>query len=138
MIYEPRAVFSKMKLRCTKQRLDVYAALAATNTHPSAEELHRMVKVTAPGTSLATIYNTLEALCERGLCQKIVTRSGVAHYDADISRHLHIVSDDDCVIDVPTELAEEIARSLPDDLPDRLSCLCECGKASHLTIQLNT
>lgn len=138
MTHEPRAMFSKMKLRCTKQRLDVYAALAATKTHPSAEELHRMVKVSAPGTSLATIYNTLEALCARGLCQKIVTRSGVAHYDADVTRHLHIVSDDDCIVDVPADLAEEIASSLPADLPDRLSSLCDCGKAMHLTIQLNT
>ena len=79
----------------------------------------------------------LEALCEKGLCQKIVTGSGVARFDADVSRHLHVVSNDGNVVDVPEDLAEKISDSLPLDLSDQLAGLCECGKASHLTIQLN-
>lgn len=133
----PRAIFSQKNLRCTKQRLDVYAALQATKRHPTADELHRMVQQTSPGTSKATVYNTLEALCEHGLCQRIVASNGVARFDADCSRHLHVVSEDGAVVDVPEELAESISDSLPIDLQEKLAGLCDCGKASHLTIQLN-
>lgn len=95
-----------------------------------------MVQSESPGSSLATVYNTLEALCDVGLCQKIITTAGVARYDADISNHLHVVSNDGSVLDVPEELADRISDSLPADVRSQLCGLCNGSKASHLSIRL--
>lgn len=119
---EIRTLFVRHDLRCTRQRLDVYAALASTKSHPTAEELHRLVQGSSPGTSLATVYNTLDALCSAGLAQRMATAgpSG-ARYDADVSDHLHLVTDSGEVVDVPHDLSREVMAALPADLLDRVS-----------------
>ncbi len=108
-----RDTFARRGLRCTKQRVEIYEALSACKTHPTADELHRLVHETSPGISLATIYNTLEALHEAGLCQKLSCASGGARYDADIEPHLHVVTDDGRIIDVDAALTRELLDSIP-------------------------
>jgi Fur family peroxide stress response transcriptional regulator len=49
-------------LSVTHQRLALFEALAASRMHPSAEQLHRMVRRRIPTLSLATVYKNLEAL----------------------------------------------------------------------------
>lgn len=115
-----RALFVEKGLRCTSQRMDVYLSLASTKCHPTAEHLHRMVQDRSPGTSLATIYNTLEALCEAGLARQIPTPGGVARYDADLSDHLHAVTHDGQVMDVPADLGAEVLAAMPAGLKERL------------------
>lgn len=116
-----RTVFTDRQLRCTRQRMDVYRALARTKLHPTAEELHRLVESTSPGTSLATVYNTLEALCAAGLARRIATTQGATRYDADVSDHVHAMRDDGVVMDVPSDLASELMAALPRDLSERLA-----------------
>lgn len=101
--------------------MDVYRALASTKAHPTAEELHRMVEATCPGLSLATVYNTLEALCAAGLARRIPTTSGATRYDADLSGHVHVVREDGGVMDLPQDLASEVIDALPRDLAERLA-----------------
>ena len=109
MGHDLKQLFIEKKLRCTKQRLEVYAALASTRCHPTAGELHRLVQSTSPGTSLATVYNTLEALCKVGLVQKIPTNNGCCRYDADTREHLHVsVSETGEVVDVPADLSTKL------------------------------
>jgi Fur family peroxide stress response transcriptional regulator len=115
-----RAMFARRGLRCTSQRVDVYLQLAGTKCHPTAEQLHRSVQERCPGTSLATVYNTLDALCAAGLARQIPTPSGVARYDADVSSHLHVVTDSGEVVDVPPDLGREMLASLSPDLRSRL------------------
>ena len=133
-----KSLFATKNLRCTRQRIEVYAALASTKRHPTADELHNLVQHSTPGTSLATVYNTLETLCDAGLCQKINTPAGAARYDADLSRHLHVVNDDGSVIDVPDDLSKKITSSLPNNLADEIAPLCNGSRASHLTIQIRS
>lgn len=115
-----RDIFVECNLRCTKQRLEVFRALSSTRSHPTAEELHQMVQSTSPGTSLATVYNTLEALCKAGLCRKIATVEGGARYDAELRDHLHVVTHDGRVVDVPEGLGQELLAHLPRHLIQKI------------------
>ncbi len=118
--------------------MDVYSALASTKAHPTAEELHRLVAHTSPGLSLATIYNTLEALCAAGLARRVPTSGNAsARYDADTSNHLHLVRENGEVLDLPEDFAREILGSLPADLSGRLAARFGPG-VSHLSVQLDS
>lgn len=104
-------------MRPTRQRAAVYATLASTDTHPTAEELHRMVRRFEPTLSLATVYNTLEALNRAGLCQKLSpSGQGTAwRYDADISEHVHAATLEGRWVDLPEELSDRLLGSLDQD-----------------------
>lgn len=98
-------------LRVTQQREELYAALASSLSHPSADELHASVLSRQPGMSLATVYNTLEAFVTSGLARKI-PGSGATRYDADVSEHVHVHTEDGRVMDVPHELGRALLDSI--------------------------
>lgn len=117
---EARELFADRGLRWTRQREDVYAALAQTTSHPTAEQLHDMVDEHTPGISRATVYNTLEALCEVGLARKIDCPAGGARFDADMREHLHVHTEAGDVIDVPTDLSAEVVDAIPHEIVRRV------------------
>lgn len=112
---EHRAVFHRHGLRCTKQRTVIYDALAATKLHPTADELHAMVRGRVPGLSLATVYNTLDAFAECGLIRRLPSHraSGACRYDADASNHVHAATPDGRVLDVPHDLSNRLMAGVP-------------------------
>ena len=102
-------------LRCTRQRVLVYATLLSMMEHPTAEQLHARVTTSDPSVSLATIYNTLETLVEQGLARRVGQRargSGACRYDADLEPHLHLVRGDGRVVDVPEHLGRTLMARL--------------------------
>ncbi len=104
-------------MRCTRQRVAIYERLRASMSHPTAEELFEQVRGECDGLSLATVYNTLEALCDAGLCRKLTFNCGCARYDAELQPHLHLLNDDTGEIhDVPRDLSERLLARLPEDL----------------------
>lgn len=132
---ERAKLFADVNVRCTRQRLDVYTALCATKAHPTAEQLHRMVLERSPGTSLATVYNTLELLCQAGLCRRIPTGEGCARYDADTSAHVHVLTRAGQVMDAPEDLGRAVLAALPAELIDALESRLG-GQLAHLSIAL--
>ncbi len=108
-----REIFHKRDLRCTRQRELVYSALAATKSHPTAEELFDSVHTLDGAISLATVYNTLEILQEAGLCRRLPSASGPARFDADMTDHVHITTPKGEVIDLPDDLSRRLLDSLP-------------------------
>lgn len=107
-------LFRRHHLRCTAQREALYDALRASKRHPTAEELYHEVRQHTRRLSLATVYNTLEALCRAGLARKLPVLDGCCRYDADTSDHLHIRLGDTCEIrDVPHRLSRELLDSIP-------------------------
>lgn len=133
-----RELFARHDLRWTKQREEVYAALAASQSHPTAEELFRLVcPVSADedhgggsdsaGMSLATVYNTLEALVRCGLARRFAPGGGVndgasggscgtSHrYDADMTQHAHVVMADGGIRDVPHDIGKRIMDAITSD-----------------------
>lgn len=112
-----RRLFADHGLRCTRQRVAIYERLLAANTHPTAEELFEQVRGECDGLSLATVYNTLEALCDAGLCRKLTFNCGCARYDAETQPHLHLLNDDTGEIhDVPGDLSERLLAQLSEDV----------------------
>lgn len=105
-------LFRRHGLRRTRQREVIFAALAGTRSHPTAEELHQMVLGDEPGLSLATVYNTLESFERVGLCRSISVSAGPRRYDADVAQHVHVVAGDGRVIDVPADLGRAVMGSI--------------------------
>ncbi|MEM9082232.1 MAG: transcriptional repressor [Planctomycetota bacterium] len=134
---EIRELFTEHGLRCTKQRIDLYETLAGTKTHPTAEELHRLAnEQCCPGTSLATVYNTLEALCEAGLCRAISVAGSGTRYDAVVDDHLHVVAEDGVIVDVPDELSARVLAALTPEIREELSASLGV-EIAHVDIHLH-
>lgn len=109
-----RQALSDRGQRFTRQRARVFDVLASTDQHPTAEEVYIRVKQTMPSVSLATIYKALDALVNCGLAQKLTYGDGSARYDANAEEHPHMRDLlTGRVLDVPPELAAQIACNLP-------------------------
>jgi Fe2+ or Zn2+ uptake regulation protein len=129
-----RELFARHNLRCTRQRIALYETLRACTSHPTAEELYRMVQqdgsartpvdcgsMREPAGSLsrATVYNTLEALCEAGLVRRLPTTNGCCRFDADTCEHLHVrLRHSHQILDVPQHLGERLMANMPRQVLD--------------------
>jgi Fe2+ or Zn2+ uptake regulation protein len=121
LVSEIRELFNRHGLRCTRQRLAIYEALCACRSHPTAEALYKQVKPCIGRLSLATVYNTLDALCRTGLVRKLPTASGCCRYEADMCEHLHMrFTDCSDIVDVPEELSEALVQSVPRSVLERI------------------
>ncbi len=111
------SLFCAHSLRFTRQRFAVYTALASEKVHPTADQLFQKLSRSESGISLATVYNTLEALVKSGLAQKLADGGTSARYDAAVDDHLHIR---DCATgslsDVPEALGQKLLDNLPQDV----------------------
>jgi Fur family transcriptional regulator, peroxide stress response regulator len=91
MVDEMIASCREAGLNVTPQRIAVYEALVKSEDHPTPEMLFRTVKHSMPSLSLATIYKSLDALESLGLVQAVEIDSDSRRYDANMSRHHHLV-----------------------------------------------
>ncbi len=97
--------------RFTEQRAAVYRFLAATDVHPTADDVYLAVREELPGISLATVYKSLETLVGCGLAVKLTFADHSSRYDGRTDPHHHAR----CVacarvLDVPGHIdAREIA-----------------------------
>jgi Fe2+ or Zn2+ uptake regulation protein len=98
----------------------LYDALRECCCHPTAEELYHMARTRVTRLSLATVYNTLEALHAAGLARKLPTENGCSRYDADTSDHLHVQMSNARLQDVPMELSQRLLDRLPQDVIDEI------------------
>lgn len=119
---EVRDLFARHNIRCTRQREEIYLALRASTSHPTADQLFNAVRQSQPGLSLATVYNTLEVFTRQGLCRRLATSGAGApcRYDADLSDHSHLVTHDGNVCDLPEDLCREVLEHIPRDLVRRV------------------
>lgn len=90
------------KLRITKQRQVILEELKKVVTHPTADEIYRMVRERMPRVSLGTVYRNLETLSDRGVILKLELAGTQRRYDATTESHYHIrCSGCGCVQDLP-------------------------------------
>ncbi len=75
----------------TPQRLSILKFLDGNKDHPSAEAIFGAVQKEHPAISLATVYNTLEMLKEKGEVLEVTIDSDKKHYDSDTSPHHHVI-----------------------------------------------
>lgn len=107
-----RAAFREHGLRWTLRRERVYAALAASGSHPTADALYELVGRQDTGLSLATVYNTLEALVKHGLARRLSVGGGPQRFDADMSEHAHVTTPEGGIADLPEDLSRAILGSI--------------------------
>jgi Fur family peroxide stress response transcriptional regulator len=75
--------------RLTPQRRLVFSTLAATRSHPDAEQLITLVRHQDASISVATVYNTLRILADAGWVQELRGLGPKTRYDANTSDHDH-------------------------------------------------
>ncbi|HEX4107672.1 MAG TPA: Fur family transcriptional regulator [Solirubrobacteraceae bacterium] len=76
-------------LRVTSQRLVIHRALRARSQHVSAEQVHEQIAESLPGTSLPTVYATLELLEELGLTRRVDRGAAPLLFDSRTTPHGH-------------------------------------------------
>jgi len=97
-------------LSLTHQRLEVYSRLAATLSHPTAEELYQGIHRDYPTLSLGTVYKTLDVLEQHGFITKLRAMGESARYDANLQPHHHLVCKTcGCMQDIADEKAVRLA-----------------------------
>ncbi|HPQ66607.1 MAG TPA: transcriptional repressor [bacterium] len=103
-------------MRRTRQRSAILEELRKVKTHPTAEEVHEMVRRRLPRISLGTVYRNLEALSAAGTIRKLATAGSRKRFDADSRNHYHLRCVGcgrvvDLELSVEERLNEEAARS---------------------------
>jgi Fe2+ or Zn2+ uptake regulation protein len=75
--------------RITRQRRIMIEEMRSMPCHPTASELHEVVRRKLPNISLATVYRNLEIMAGKGLIQKIVIDSRLKRFDPNPEVHYH-------------------------------------------------
>ncbi len=83
----------KKKLKFTGQRKQILDVFLKTEKHLSAEDLYEIVRKRNPGIGHATVFRTLNILCEAGIANKVDLGDGKRRYEHrhDHRHHDHLV-----------------------------------------------
>ena len=97
----------------TPQRLSILEHLDGNTSHPSADEIYRVVAKKNPSMSFATVYNTLNTLVQAGAVRELTIDPDRKRYDPDTSSHHHLIClDCRMVVDIPGNIPVEVPRSM--------------------------
>ena len=83
--------YRNLQIKLTPQRLAILGYLNGNTSHPSAEDIYKAVQEQFPTMSFATVYNTLEALKNKGSVQELKIDHNKKRYDPDSSVHHHLI-----------------------------------------------
>jgi Fe2+ or Zn2+ uptake regulation protein len=78
-------------MRVTPQRIVIHRELCGHSQHMTAEQVLARVSDVLPGTSLPTVYSTLELLEALGLVRRVGTGNGAVVFDSRVEPHAHTV-----------------------------------------------
>lgn len=100
-------------IKLTPQRLAILSYLSGNKSHPSADDIYRAVSQQFPTMSFATVYNTLDALREKGGLQELTIESGRKRYDPETTPHHHLICIE-CrdIIDIHKEFKFSLSRGM--------------------------
>ncbi len=99
----------------TPQRLDVGEIILSRPQHASADEILAGVRSMGAEVSKATVYNTLNLFCERGLLRTVKVDPTRQYYDPTIKPHHHFYNvDSGELVDIaPDAISLQINTALP-------------------------
>ena len=99
----------------TKQRLDVGLVILAKPQHLSADQIIAGIRAMGSRVSKATVYNTLNLFCERGLLRTVEVDPTRQYYDSTIDAHHHFYNvDTGEITDIPLDaVALNVGAALP-------------------------
>jgi Fe2+ or Zn2+ uptake regulation protein len=96
--------FKRHGYKMTPQRRAILAAIAVSQGHPTAEQIHEAVRLRMPDTSLATVYNTLRELVSVHEVRELDLGHGVRRYEIAEGEHAHLVClNCQCIVDMPAD-----------------------------------
>ncbi len=102
----------KPSRRMTRQRKVILEELRKVTSHPTADELHRLVRNRLPKISIATVYRNLEILSDEGEVWKMDVAGTQRRFDGTTENHYHIrCSVCGRVDDVDMEVVETIEET---------------------------
>jgi Fur family transcriptional regulator, iron response regulator len=99
----------------TAQRIDVALVILAKPQHLSAEQIIAGIRAMGSRVSKATVYNTLNLFCERGLVRTVEVDPARQYYDSTITAHHHFYNvDTGELTDIPIDaVALNVSTALP-------------------------
>ncbi len=106
-------------LRMTSQREHVFHVLRAQTDHPTADEVYIRTKAEMPEISMATVYNTLDALVTCGLVKQVNVDRDATRYCCNMQDHCHFYCEE-CGGVHDIQMSSEI-RDFPVRMPRDLS-----------------
>ncbi len=77
--------------KLTPQRLAILKFLENNTGHPTAEDIYNEIRKKYPTVSFATVYNTTQALKERGDLVEVTIDPERKHFDPNPIPHHHII-----------------------------------------------
>ena len=112
--------YRDLHIKLTPQRLAILGYLNGNTSHPSAEDIYKAVQEQFPTMSFATVYNTLEALKNKGTVQELKIDHSKKRYDPDSTVHHHLICNK-CknIIDI----RKDFNLSLPDEMTEGFEML---------------
>jgi len=119
-------------LKCTAQRLAVFAAVRASRSHPSVNETLERVRKTLPTVTRDSVYRILNEFSAQGLLTRMDALSA-ARYDTRLGPHAHFICEVcGCVTDYPLPEGLSLPKGMPKDrrhVELRVTGICEkCGR----------
>ena len=90
--------------------------LRATDSHPTAAEIHAGLRSEMPSLSLGTVYRNLDVLVADGDLDEVQTGIGASRYDGNVEPHHHFNCEAcGCILDVDMSVPRGIAKKLSAD-----------------------
>lgn len=83
--------YRNLGIKLTPQRMAILNYLQDNKSHPSAEDIYKIVSRKFPTMSFATVYNSLETLKKKGCIQELTIDPCKKRYDPDTSLHHHLI-----------------------------------------------
>jgi len=112
--------YRHLNIKLTPQRIAILHYLKDNKSHPSAEDIYKSVKKQFPTMSFATVYNTLEALKNKGNILELKIDPAKKRYDPDCSEHHHLICTKCKSI---MDIFKDFNINLSDDLTDGFELL---------------
>jgi len=99
----------------TAQRIDIGVVILSKPQHMSADQIIAAIRSMGSRVSKATVYNTLNLFCERGLLRTVEVDPTRQFYDSTIDAHHHFYNvDTGEITDIPHEaISLNVAAALP-------------------------
>jgi Fur family peroxide stress response transcriptional regulator len=105
--------YRQLGIKLTPQRYAILDYLSDNKEHPSAENIYRAVSKKFPTMSFATVYNTLEALKNKGNILELTIDPNRKRYDPNIEPHNHLI----CVeCKNIVDIHKDFKLSIPDNM----------------------
>jgi len=80
-----------MGLKLTPQRIAIMQYLEGNTGHPAADDIYKALVQQYPTMSMATVYNTLEVLKNRGHLRELTVDPQKKRFDPNVQPHNHLI-----------------------------------------------